>query len=141
MKLKCPYCGSPRVKMVGGADGNPYNKNKLEKAVCHDCGMTVSTEAWHTGLHPYTLKPVFSAKSATDKLKQRMFFFWYKPEERRTIKQFLQKIRRPDIADRLFESANNAGARHNAFVEEPRNKPRHYEQERKAFFDKKKRRK
>jgi hypothetical protein len=31
--------------MVGGADGNPYNKNKLEKAVCHDCGMTVSTEA------------------------------------------------------------------------------------------------
>ena len=45
MELKCPYCGSPRVKMVGGADGNPYNKNKLEKAVCHDCGMTVSTEA------------------------------------------------------------------------------------------------
>jgi hypothetical protein len=31
--------------MVGGADGNPYNKNKFEKAVCHDCGMTVSTEA------------------------------------------------------------------------------------------------
>ena len=103
--------------------------------------MTLATEMYHTGLDPYTLQPVYVARTKDDKLAQRQFFFWYKPEERRTIKQFLQKIRRPDIADRLFESANNAGARHNAFVEEPRNKPRHYEQERKAFFDKKKRRK
>ena len=103
--------------------------------------MTLATEMYHTGLDPYTLKPVFVARTKDDKLAQRQFFFWYKPEERRTIKQFLQKIRRPDIAERLFESVNNAGARHNAFVEEPRNKPRHYEQERKAFFDKKRRRK
>ena len=103
--------------------------------------MTLATEMYYTGLDPYTLQPVYVARTKDDKLAQRQFFFWYKPEERRTIKQFLQKIRRPDIADRLFESVNNAGARHNAFVEEPRNKPRHYEQERKAFFDKKRRRK
>ena len=25
--------------------------------------MTVATEAWYTGYHPYTLEPVFSAKT------------------------------------------------------------------------------
>jgi hypothetical protein len=64
--------------------------------------MTVSTEAWHTGLHPYTLKLVFSAKSATDKLKQRMFFFWYKPEERQKIIAELRRINRSDLIDKLF---------------------------------------
>ena len=103
--------------------------------------MTLATEMYHTGLDPYTLQPVYVARTKDDKLAQRQFFFWYKPEERRTIKQFLQKIRRPDIADRLFESSNGVGTRYTASAEEPRNKPRHYEQERKAFFDKKKRRK
>ncbi|MBR6520110.1 MAG: YgiQ family radical SAM protein [Paludibacteraceae bacterium] len=103
--------------------------------------MTLATEMYHTGLDPYTLQPVYVARTKDDKLAQRQFFFWYKPEERRAIKLFLQKIRRPDIADRLFESSNGVGTRYTASAEEPRNKPRHYEQERKAFFDKKKRRK
>ena len=103
--------------------------------------MTLATEMYHTGLDPYTLQPVYVARTKDDKLAQRQFFFWYKPEERRAIKQLLQKIRRPDIADRLFESSNGVGTRYTASAEEPRNKPRHYEQERKAFFDKKKRRK
>ena len=47
--------------------------------------MTVATEAWYTGFHPYTLEPVFSAKTQREKLAQRQFFFWYKPEERRNI--------------------------------------------------------
>ena len=29
--------------------------------------MTVATEAWYTGFHPYTLEPVFSAKHSTGK--------------------------------------------------------------------------
>ena len=37
--------------------------------------MTVSTEAWYTGFHPYTLQPVFSAKTQKEKLAQRQFFF------------------------------------------------------------------
>ena len=64
--------------------------------------MTVATEAWYTGYHPYTLEPVFSAKSQKEKLAQRMFFFWYKPEERRAIISELKKIGRSDLIDKLY---------------------------------------
>ena len=65
--------------------------------------MTVSTEAWATGYHPYTLEPVYSAKSPREKLAQRMFFFWYKPEEQQKIKAELRRIGRTDLADKLFD--------------------------------------
>ena len=54
--------------------------------------MTISTEMWYTGYDPYTLLPVRSAKSPEEKLAQRMFFFWYKPEERRAIERELRRI-------------------------------------------------
>ncbi len=40
--------------------------------------MTVSTETWYTGYHPYTLQPVFSAKTPEEKQRQRSYFFWDK---------------------------------------------------------------
>ena len=40
--------------------------------------MTVSTETWYTGYDPYTLEPVFSAKTPREKEAQRQYFFWYK---------------------------------------------------------------
>ena len=58
---------------------------------------TVATEAWYTGFHPYTLEPVFSAKTQREKLAQRQFFFWYKPEERRNIINELRRIGRTDF--------------------------------------------
>ena len=64
--------------------------------------MTVSTEAWYTGLHPYTLQPIYSACSPRDKQAQRQFFFWYKPEMRRTIMDELRRIGRRDLIDKLF---------------------------------------
>ncbi len=64
--------------------------------------MTVSTEAWSTGYHPYTLESVFSARSDRDKQLQRMFFFWYKPEEREAIRRELRRLERPDLEARLF---------------------------------------
>ena len=64
--------------------------------------MTVSTEAWYTGYHPYTLEPVFSAKTQREKLAQRQFFFWYKPEERRNIINELRRIGRADLIDKLY---------------------------------------
>ena len=64
--------------------------------------MTVSTEAWYTGLHPYTLQPVFSAKTPQEKLAQRMFFFWYKPEERKRITDTLRRMNRPDLIGKLY---------------------------------------
>lgn len=64
--------------------------------------MTVATEAWHTGFHPYTLEPIFSAKTQKEKLAQRMFFFWYKPEERKAIINELRRIGRNDLIDKLY---------------------------------------
>jgi uncharacterized radical SAM protein YgiQ len=40
--------------------------------------MTVATEMWYTGFDPYTLEPVFSAKTPQEKQAQRQYFFWYK---------------------------------------------------------------
>jgi len=64
--------------------------------------MTVATETWYTGLHPYTLEPVYSAKSQRDKLAQRQFFFWYKKEEHQRIIAELRRIGRPDLIKKLF---------------------------------------
>ena len=64
--------------------------------------MTVSTETWYTGLHPYTLQPVWSAKTQKEKLAQRQFFFWYKPSERQAIQRLLRQMNRPDLIQRLF---------------------------------------
>lgn len=71
--------------------------------------MTVSTEAWYTGYHPYTLEPVFSAKTQREKLAQRQFFFWYKPDERRNIVNELRRIGRADLIDKLY--GGNRGGR------------------------------
>lgn len=64
--------------------------------------MTIATEAWYTGYHPYTLEPVFSAKTPREKLAQRQFFFWYKPEERKNIINELRRIGRQDLIDKLY---------------------------------------
>lgn len=64
--------------------------------------MTVATEAWYTGYHPYTLEPLFSAKTQREKLAQRQFFFWYKPEERRNIINELRRLGRQDLIDQLY---------------------------------------
>lgn len=64
--------------------------------------MTVSTEMWYTGHNPYTLEKVFSAKTPKDKLAQRQFFFWYKPEERSHIILELRRIGRADLIERLY---------------------------------------
>jgi uncharacterized radical SAM protein YgiQ len=65
--------------------------------------MTVATEMWYTGYDPYTLEPVFSAKTPREKLAQRQYFFWYKPEERRQIEQSLRRIGRPDLIGKLYQ--------------------------------------
>ncbi len=65
--------------------------------------MTISTETWYTGYDPYTLEPVFSAKTPREKLAQRMFFFWYKPGERRDIESELRRIGRTDLIAKLYD--------------------------------------
>ncbi len=74
--------------------------------------MTVATETWYTGYDPYTLEPVFSAKSPRDKLAQRQYFFWYKPEERRNIEQSLRRIGRSDLIPRLYDNIKSPTSYH-----------------------------
>lgn len=72
--------------------------------------MTVSTEAWYTGYDPYTLEPVFSAKTPSEKLAQRMFFFWYQRDQRPAIERELRRLGRTDILDRLYGGAPKQGS-------------------------------
>lgn len=38
--------------------------------------MTLATEMYYTGYHPYTLEKVYTARTKEQKLAQRQFFFW-----------------------------------------------------------------
>ncbi|MDF9830746.1 YgiQ family radical SAM protein [Parabacteroides sp. PF5-6] len=64
--------------------------------------MTLATEIYYTGYHPYTLEKVYTPRTKEQKLDQRQFFFWYKPEFRRQIINSLQKIGRKDLINKLF---------------------------------------
>jgi len=64
--------------------------------------MTLATCMFYTGLNPYTMEPIFVARSKQDKLEQRQFFFYYKSEYQATIRKALQRIKRPDLIKRLF---------------------------------------
>lgn len=64
--------------------------------------MTVSTETYYTGYHPYTLEKVFTARTKNEKLAQRMFFFWYENEYRNKIISELRKLGRGDLINKLY---------------------------------------
>lgn len=64
--------------------------------------MTLATEIYYSGFHPYTMKPVKTAIHVDDKSKQRKFFFWYKPENKNFIQNALAKLKRMDLAKELF---------------------------------------
>ncbi|GHT07865.1 UPF0313 protein [Bacteroidia bacterium] len=65
--------------------------------------MTLSTEIYYTGLHPYTLQPIFTAKTKEEKLNQRKYFFWYDKEYRQSIIQSLNRLKRPDLIRKLYD--------------------------------------
>ncbi|MDD2436209.1 MAG: YgiQ family radical SAM protein [Massilibacteroides sp.] len=73
--------------------------------------MTLATEIYYTGYHPYTLEKVYTAKSKDEKLAQRQFFFWYQPEYRQKIIRSLQRIDRKDLIDQLFGKQPVTGQR------------------------------
>ena len=87
--------------------------------------MTVSTETWYTGYDPYTLEPVKSAKSQQEKLAQRQYFFWYKPEERRGIEQSLRRIGKPELINELCpRNYTNGNHRANPYPKESQGEKR-----------------
>lgn len=67
--------------------------------------MTVATEIYYTGYHPYTGEKVYTATSPEQKLEQRKFFFWYDPAYRADIMRSLRKIGRVDLIDKLFNKS------------------------------------
>ena len=69
--------------------------------------MTIATETWYTGYEPYTLEPVYSAKTPKEKLAQRQFFFWYKPQDRPAIERELRRIGRPDLITQLYTNTHH----------------------------------
>jgi len=81
--------------------------------------MTVSTETWYTGYDPYTLEPVFSAKTPREKEAQRQYFFWYKEGEESDRTNGTNRTNRTDRTNKTNRTnrtnkTNKANANHRA---------------------------
>lgn len=64
--------------------------------------MTLATVMYHSGYDPYTMKKVITPKTANEKAKQVMFFFWYKKEYRQQIRLELTRLGREDLLKALL---------------------------------------
>lgn len=64
--------------------------------------MTVATEIYYTGYHPYTGERIFTAISPEEKNAQRKYFFWYDPQNRRDIIASLKRMNRADLISQLY---------------------------------------
>jgi len=65
--------------------------------------MTVATEIYATGVHPYNQENVCVARTPEEKQEQRSFFFWYKPEMKSVLRRSLQRIGLGQMATRLLD--------------------------------------
>lgn len=64
--------------------------------------MTLATEIYYSGYHPYTGEKIFTAIRPEDKLAQRKYFFWYDRTYRFDIERSLKRLHRPDLIKKLF---------------------------------------
>lgn len=64
--------------------------------------MTLATEIYYSGIHPYTGEKVFTAVRPEEKLAQRKYFFWWDKSYREDILRSLRRLDRPDIAAKLY---------------------------------------
>ena len=65
--------------------------------------MTVATVIYYSGYDPYSLKRVPTARNSKEKRDQHRFFFWYKPENLKWIRKTLNRLNRPDLANKLLK--------------------------------------
>lgn len=68
--------------------------------------MTVATEIYYSGVHPYTGEKIYTATRPEEKLAQRKYFFWYDSTYRADITASLRRIHRPDLIRRLYPAPN-----------------------------------
>lgn len=64
--------------------------------------MTLATEIFYTGIHPYTEEKIFRARTTEEKLAQRRYFFWYDSTYRAEITRSLLRLHRSDLLAALF---------------------------------------
>lgn len=64
--------------------------------------MTVAEVIYYSGVHPYTLKEVKTARTPQEKKDQNRFFFWYKRENQQWIRERLKRTNQPELADKLL---------------------------------------
>lgn len=66
--------------------------------------MTLATEIYYSGFHPYTGERVYCATTRDEKLAQRRYFFWYDRTYRKEITDALRRLHRPDLIAKLYPS-------------------------------------
>ena len=81
--------------------------------------MTVATEIYYTGYHPYTLEKVYTARSKEEKEAQRQFFFWYDRERQQSIVTSLKRLHREDLITKLFPHGIQPLYRRNSYNRTP----------------------
>lgn len=64
--------------------------------------MTLATEIYYTGYHPYTLEKIYTAKTSQEKTRQRQFFFWYQPTSKKSIINSLRRMKREDLIKKIY---------------------------------------
>ncbi len=69
--------------------------------------MTVATVIYYSGYHPYTLKKINTPRTKQERENQHRFFFWYKKDNQKWIRNTLSKLDRSDLLERLIPFNKN----------------------------------
>ena len=64
--------------------------------------MDIASSMYYTGLDPFTLEPVYSAKKETERRLHRALLQYFKPENRPLIMKALKQINRMDLLRKIL---------------------------------------
>ncbi len=64
--------------------------------------MDIASSMYYTGLDPFTLEPVYSAKKETERRLHRALLQYFKPENRPLIMKALKQINRLDLLRKIL---------------------------------------
>lgn len=73
--------------------------------------MTLATVMFYTGIDPYTGEELFVAKSGSEKLAQRKYFFLKRKENRQAIRNDLKHYRLTHLESKLFGQSSTKKTR------------------------------
>jgi len=93
--------------------------------------MTVAEVIYYSGVHPYTLKEVKTARTPEQKKDQNRFFFWYKRENQQWIRERLKRVNQTELADRLLGQEQARGNQHRGGSQPKKEMPKWLEDRRK----------